>query len=137
MLALSAILLASSALAAAAAAPRVAMYRGAGSSAGSGGNYSDILANMLAKGKVAAVTTLQSEADVAALTPADFDLVIFPGGGGSSEAAAIGADGASAVQRFVAAGKGYLGICAGGYLAGKATVSSLHCSRRAHPWPRA
>jgi hypothetical protein len=100
------------------AAPRVALYRGASSSSGSGGNYSDVLANMASAGKIASVTTMTTEAEVAALAAADFDLVIFPGGSGSGESAAIGADGAAAVRAFVAAGKGYLGVCAGGYLAG-------------------
>ena len=105
---------------AAAAAPRVAIFRGASSSAASGGNYSDILANMLAAGTVSAVTTLLSEADVAGLSADTHDLVIFPGGSGGGESTAIGADGAAAVKAFVAAGKGYLGVCAGGYLAGTA-----------------
>jgi putative intracellular protease/amidase len=46
-----------------------------------------------------------------------FDVVIFPGGYGSRQARAIGARGRSAVARFVKNGGGYLGICAGAYLA--------------------
>ena len=110
-----------SAASASAAAPRVAIFRGAGSQTASGANYSDILAGMLAKGTVSAVAALVTEADVAGLTADAFDLVIFPGGSGGGESAAIGAAGAAAVQAFVAAGKGYLGVCAGGYLAGTAS----------------
>jgi predicted deacylase len=46
-----------------------------------------------------------------------FEVVIFPGGSGSKEAAAIGQDGCAAVREFVESGGGYVGICAGAYLA--------------------
>ena len=46
-----------------------------------------------------------------------FDVVIFPGGSGSKEAAAIGEAGCKAVQEFVESGGGYVGICAGAFLA--------------------
>lgn len=45
-----------------------------------------------------------------------FDAVVFGGGSGSQEAAAIGQDGADAVRRFVREGGGYVGVCAGAYL---------------------
>ncbi len=47
----------------------------------------------------------------------DFDVVIFSGGSGSKEAAAIGEAGREEVRRFVREGGGYVGICAGAYLA--------------------
>jgi glutamine amidotransferase-like uncharacterized protein len=43
--------------------------------------------------------------------------VIFSGGSGSREAAAIGEAGREEVRRFVREGGGYIGICAGAYLA--------------------
>ncbi|NQU21968.1 MAG: succinylglutamate desuccinylase/aspartoacylase family protein [Candidatus Nealsonbacteria bacterium] len=46
-----------------------------------------------------------------------FDVVIFPGGSGSKEAAALGEAGCKAVREFVHAGGGYVGICAGAFLA--------------------
>jgi predicted deacylase len=46
-----------------------------------------------------------------------FDVLIVPGGSGSKEAAAIGKDGCDAIRKFVEAGGGYVGICAGAYLA--------------------
>jgi predicted deacylase len=46
-----------------------------------------------------------------------FDVVIFPGGSGSKEAAAIGPEGCQAVQEHVESGGGYVGICAGAFLA--------------------
>ncbi|HLS27951.1 MAG TPA: BPL-N domain-containing protein [Opitutales bacterium] len=46
-----------------------------------------------------------------------FDAVIFPGGSGSGQARALGADGRAKVTEFVQNGGGYIGICAGAYLA--------------------
>ncbi|HEX4414271.1 MAG TPA: BPL-N domain-containing protein [Lacipirellulaceae bacterium] len=46
-----------------------------------------------------------------------YDVVIFPGGSGSGEGNALSADGRSSVRSFVTHGGGYIGICAGAYLA--------------------
>jgi len=46
-----------------------------------------------------------------------FDVVIFPGGSGSGQARAIGEDGSDRVREFVRGGGGFLGVCAGAYLA--------------------
>jgi len=46
-----------------------------------------------------------------------FDLLVVPGGSASKQAKAITAEGREAIRRFVAAGGGYLGTCAGAYLA--------------------
>lgn len=56
-------------------------------------------------------------ADLLTRTLSQFDAVIFPGGSGSKEAAAIGQQGRRAVRNFVESGGGYVGICAGAYLA--------------------
>jgi glutamine amidotransferase-like uncharacterized protein len=96
---------------------RVALYVGSGTSPGSAGNYSDSIAAFVAQGVFASLDRLE-DADVGArLSPAAFDVVVFPGGSGSGEFMGIGAAGQAAVRAFVAAGKGYLGTCAGGYLA--------------------
>jgi len=55
--------------------------------------------------------------DVRAGVLDQFDAVIFPGGSGSKQAAALGAEGRQRVRKFVASGGGYVGICAGAYLA--------------------
>lgn len=47
----------------------------------------------------------------------DFDVVIFTGGSGGKQAGTLGLVGREQVRRFVEAGGGYLGICAGNYLA--------------------
>ena len=46
-----------------------------------------------------------------------YDVVIFTGGSGSRQANTIGALGREQTRRFVEAGGGYIGICAGAYLA--------------------
>lgn len=46
-----------------------------------------------------------------------FDVVIHPGGSGSKQAEALGDEGRQKVRDFVAAGNGFVGICAGAYLA--------------------
>jgi len=56
-------------------------------------------------------------ADIQSGVLEQFDVVIFPGGSGSKEAAAIGEDGCQAVIEFVENGGGYVGICAGAFLA--------------------
>jgi glutamine amidotransferase-like uncharacterized protein len=59
------------------------------------------------------------------LTPTDVrasaldrvDVVVFPGGSGSQHAAALRDEGRQAVREFVRKGGGYVGICAGAFLA--------------------
>ncbi len=46
-----------------------------------------------------------------------FDVVVFPGGSRLKQSEALGTDGRRAVCRFVERGDGYVGICAGAYLA--------------------
>ncbi len=48
---------------------------------------------------------------------AEFDLVVFPGGSGSKQAGGLGEEGREIVRRFVSEGGGYVGLCAGCYLA--------------------
>jgi len=56
----------------------------------------------------------------------DFDVVIFPGGSGSKQGVALGEEGRMEVKKFVDGGRGYLGICAGAYLASADYSWSLH-----------
>jgi putative intracellular protease/amidase len=55
-----------------------------------------------------------------------FDVVLFPGGSGSGEAKSLGEEGRQRVRSFVERGGGYLGICAGAYLATADYDWSLH-----------
>ncbi len=56
-------------------------------------------------------------ADIRAGKLAEYDVVIHPGGSGSKQAKGLEEAGREQVRAFVEAGGGYLGICAGSYLA--------------------
>ncbi len=56
---------------------------------------------------------------------AQFDVVVFPGGSGSGQGNALEETGRAAVQAFVRDGGGYLGHCAGSYLASHGYAWSL------------
>lgn len=56
----------------------------------------------------------------------DIDVVLFPGGSGSGEAKSLEETGRKEVRSFVERGGGYLGICAGAYLASADYDWSLH-----------
>jgi len=56
----------------------------------------------------------------------DFDVVIFTGGSGGKQAGTLGLIGREQVRRFIEAGGGYLGICAGNYLACDGFSWGLH-----------
>ena len=56
-------------------------------------------------------------ADISDGVLGQFDMVIFPGGSGSKQAAALEEEGREVVKQFVEAGGGYMGICAGAFLA--------------------
>jgi len=56
-------------------------------------------------------------ADIAAGGLKGYDLVMFTGGSGSAEAGGLGEKGREEVREFVRQGGGYVGICAGAYLA--------------------
>lgn len=56
----------------------------------------------------------------------EFDVLIHPGGSASRQAKALQENGRSQVREFVQAGGGYLGICAGAYLATADYDWSLH-----------
>lgn len=45
-----------------------------------------------------------------------FDVLVFPGGGGSKQARALGVSGREAVRAYVRRGGGVVGVCAGAYL---------------------
>jgi CubicO group peptidase (beta-lactamase class C family) len=71
---------------------------------------------------------------------AEIDVLVHPGGSGSGQGKALGEDGRKAVVQFVKSGGGYLGVCAGAYLATNDYDWSLHlidakCIDRKH-WAR-
>lgn len=64
----------------------------------------------------AKVTALKPD-EIGTRDLSEFDIVVFSGGSGSAQARAIGEAGRKNVREFVERGGGYLGICAGAYLA--------------------
>ena len=58
----------------------------------------------------------------------NFDLVIFPGGSGSKQATALQPEGREQIRTFVEKGGGFVGICAGSYLAAANYAWSLKIS---------
>ncbi|MFM8337031.1 MAG: BPL-N domain-containing protein [Opitutaceae bacterium] len=91
---------------------RIALYEGPGSGA-AGVTH---VANRARQLPGTTVTFLKPE-EVGTRNLAEFDVIIFSGGSGSGQSKAIGDTGRAKVREFVAAGGGYLGICAGAYLA--------------------
>jgi glutamine amidotransferase-like uncharacterized protein len=57
---------------------------------------------------------------------ASFDVLLMPGGSASREARGLEKKGRRAIREFVRAGGGYVGICAGAYLASSSYPWSLH-----------
>jgi hypothetical protein len=91
---------------------RVAIYRAPGVSVAA--HVATAEALRAAGGFV--VTTVTPD-DVRAGALAGNDVVIFTGGRGAVQGEALGEEGRQAVRDFVAAGGGYVGVCAGAYLA--------------------
>jgi glutamine amidotransferase-like uncharacterized protein len=60
---------------------------------------------------------LATAAEIQANRLDHFDVLIVPGGRGHRQAAALGEEGRRVVRDFVRAGGGFVGICAGGFLA--------------------
>ncbi|QEL20857.1 BPL-N domain-containing protein [Limnoglobus roseus] len=56
----------------------------------------------------------------------EFQVLIQPGGSGSGQAKDLGEDGRAKIKEYVKNGSGYIGICAGAYLASKSYDWSLH-----------
>jgi hypothetical protein len=64
-----------------------------------------------------------------------YHVVIFSGGSGSRQASTIGLAGREQVRRFIEAGGGYVGICAGAYLACDGFSWSVHVLDAKTPSP--
>ena len=55
--------------------------------------------------------------DIRAGRLSEFDVLVQPGGSGSGQAKALGDEGRQKIREFVNQGGGYIGVCAGSYLA--------------------
>lgn len=99
---------------------RVAVYDDAGVS-----RNLDVLLKVLAGHPDLRVQRLKA-ADVRDGRLADFDVLVHPGGSGSQQARSLGEAGREQVRAFVRRGGGFVGICAGAYLATRDYDWSLH-----------
>ena len=91
---------------------KVAIYDGPGS----GGKGIDNVAARARQISGTTVTTLTPE-QIRTDDLSNYDVIVFSGGSGSKQAKAIGETGRENVRKFIKQGGGYLGICAGAYLA--------------------
>ena len=94
------------------AAVRVALYKGPGT----GGEGPPSLMKRLNNAPLTSIAQITPE-EIRGGALTNYDVIIFGGGSGSKEAEGIGETGRDAVKEFVANGGGYIGICAGAYLA--------------------
>ena len=99
---------------------RVALY----DDSGSAGKGVPKCSEQLGAVKNMEVTKLDADGIRAGLS--GYHVVIFTGGSGSRQASTIGLAGREQVRRFVEAGGGYVGICAGAYLACDGFSWSVH-----------
>lgn len=93
---------------------RVAVYQGPGAGP-SRTNLLDALAG--AKGAPAFQVMPLSPEAIRSGKLKEFDVLMHPGGGGGAQARALEAQGRNQIREFVRNGGGYVGICAGAYLA--------------------
>jgi len=91
---------------------RVALYDDAGST----GKGVPRMKEHVGKVPSMRLTVVKGE-DIRAGVLKDFEVVVFTGGSGSGQANGIGEEGRRRVKEFVERGGGYVGICAGAYLA--------------------
>jgi type 1 glutamine amidotransferase len=91
---------------------KVAIYQGPGAPEKGAQNVSKVV--KLIPGATAQIISAE---EVASLDLAAFDTIVFPGGSASQQAKAIGETGRAKVKEYVKNGGGYVGICAGAYLA--------------------
>jgi glutamine amidotransferase-like uncharacterized protein len=93
---------------------RVALYQGPGA----GPSRANLITVLdAAKGSPALQVSHLSPAEIRQGKLQDFDVLIHPGGSGGGQGRALEAQGRAAEREFVRNGGGFIGICAGAYLA--------------------
>ena len=98
----------------ASAAPiKVAVFEGDGV----GKSCTNLLTILDNSGKIQLEVSRVTTADIVAGKLDEFDVLIHPGGSGSKQGNDLGEDGRQQVRQFVSQGGGFLGVCAGAYLA--------------------
>lgn len=83
---------------------------------GRGNTSTEAIVDALKVGRTGGVRLINA-ADVCAGVLGSVDVLVVPGGRGSEYEAALGYEGALAVQQFVRGGGGYVGVCGGAFLA--------------------
>ncbi len=83
---------------------------------GTGGSGAGKVSALMASNAAVSVVRVCAE-DIRGGALGAFDALVVPGGSGSRQASAMDPAGRAAVRTFVGGGGGYLGICAGAYLA--------------------
>ena len=91
---------------------------------GAGPSVKDLLL-VLSTLEGVSVTTLTAD-DIRSGKLAEMDLLMHPGGSGGGQGRQLGEDGRDAIRGFVKAGGGFVGICAGAYLASADYAWSLN-----------
>ena len=91
---------------------RVAVFDGSGTGKDAASTMRSVL-----EGQAGCLVRQIGGQDIRAGALSQFDIVVHPGGSGSAQAKALGVEGRAQEVAFVRAGGGYLGICAGAYLA--------------------
>lgn len=99
----------------------IALYEGSGT----GGKGPPSLLKRLNADRETSVTQI-SPKEISEGRLTNYDVVIFAGGSASRQSAALNEAGTAQVRQFVANGGGYLGICAGAYLATCSSAERLH-----------
>ena len=98
---------------------RVAVYAdsGVGEEAGTETEYAKNIESTIKAFNPQCKTGLVKAIEIVSGALKDYDVIIFPGGSGMAQSLSLGEDGRAAVVDFVKNGGGYIGICAGAYLA--------------------
>lgn len=91
---------------------------------GAGSSVKNLL-SVLAKFDGIIVTELKAD-DIRSGKLADLDLLMHPGGSGGGQGRQLGEEGRDAIRGFIKDGGGFVGICAGSYLASSDYTWSLH-----------
>ncbi|MCX7886141.1 MAG: succinylglutamate desuccinylase/aspartoacylase family protein [Verrucomicrobiae bacterium] len=94
------------------AALRVALY----DAAGAGGQGPQRIRELVTRLKNAVLMPIGPDEICNGALP-QFNVLVCPGGSGSAQGNAIGKEGRERIRKFVEDGSGYIGICAGAYLA--------------------
>jgi putative intracellular protease/amidase len=91
---------------------KIAIFDGNGAPQGGIDNVCDRVKSM-----PGSTITLVKPEEIAKGGLAGYDVVVFSGGSGGTQAKSLGEEGREEVRKFVKNGGGYVGICAGAYLA--------------------